>query len=411
MPNSYQYHNQYHGFYYNHHGNPVDIYSRYYQYNLPVSQVAPPKDFQQYQQISPHQQQHPPQEYHHQTPIPSVNAPMETVIKPATATEVQEPTLCEILTKAENNRRSLELQQKCDSMNASFSLDMANVSLVDTMKYMPVLDDVSQDGKTMAVDIPNPQVTFIYELDSGFAQDEQMTAVKMEKTPERFEDIVKEMKLEDEMEMTMKAKSPVKRVRKYKKLEYGDLLTEPRVIMSDDPTLPNKFECIICLKTFNGHSYYAQHFRTRHSGVQRFRCEKCGKRFFNAETLELHTKNHTMKAYQCTECTKLFAHKYDLSRHAKTHLTKLPHECGFCNKGFVRRDHMKQHELRCKESPDFKAISRKRKPRITMEVQTTEKEPQPKKTQTRKKLPAFQMTTRQKCMAKAKNYRKLANGK
>lgn len=369
VPSPYNLHNQYYGYYYNHHGDPVEVYSQHYQYNGPISQVAC--------QRSCYHCLYAPElhskSFYHLTPLRPVELPLETVIKPASEVEEREPTLCELLTRAEAEACQQQTKQETEQIEVIFSSEeMPNATLIDGMSYMSVVDD---NNLILPADIPDPQVTFIYEQPANEPEEsakieeiQEQAEIKeephaaVEETRKKVDDNTNQ-KADEKRVSALPNTLPVcseprpKRIIKRKSLAFPSECEDwkkPKVVNSTDPELPTKLECALCKKTFNGHAYFMQHYKTRHSGEQQFKCKKCGKKFFDDASLQSHLQNHVTKDFKCSQCSRLFAHKYDLSRHMKTHLTRLPHECEFCTKGFVRRDHMKQHELRCKKSPTFK---------------------------------------------------------
>lgn len=289
--------------------------------------------------------------FHQISPISPV--PMETVIKPATESEKAEPSLCEILTNAEDNYSIEEMKTKTfdviiphDDGDANITKTTIAISCTYPLIYEEqsfYVEEEVANNETLTIEHPDPVVTFIYESPPKPSPPLNVLPEKLD-LPEPVKQLQESTSavLEKTTAKTAKITNPVK-IRK---------------ALRDD----KKVKCECCDKTFNGNSYYLQHFKTHHSGEKRFKCMKCGKKFFELEFLNRHFEKHVTKTNQCHQCPKMFAHKYDLTRHMITHLSKLPHECQFCFKGFVRRDHMKQHEFKCKKSPDFlnkKLLSKK----------------------------------------------------
>ncbi|CAO1322693.1 unnamed protein product [Diamesa tonsa] len=111
--------------------------------------------------------------------------------------------------------------------------------------------------------------------------------------------------------------------------------------------ITKQYYCEPCDKTFQKSGPYIQHCNFHHS-EKSHRCIRCGKRYQTIEILKNHMKNHEEKAqtFLCTQCPKKFVHNVDLKRHKMKHFDDRPFYCPECTKGFVRRDHLLQHQ-RC----------------------------------------------------------------
>ncbi|OWK52470.1 zinc finger protein PLAGL1 isoform X2 [Lonchura striata] len=75
-------------------------------------------------------------------------------------------------------------------------------------------------------------------------------------------------------------------------------------------------------------------------------CRLCGKIFDSIDKLTVHTYVHKgERPYKCSQhgCTKAFISKYKLLRHSATHSPQKSHQCGYCEKTFHRKDHLKNH--------------------------------------------------------------------
>ncbi|KAM6279033.1 zinc finger protein PLAGL1 isoform 2-T2 [Porphyrio hochstetteri] len=75
-------------------------------------------------------------------------------------------------------------------------------------------------------------------------------------------------------------------------------------------------------------------------------CRLCGKIFESIDKLTVHTYAHKgERPYKCSQhgCTKAFISKYKLLRHSATHSPQKSHQCGYCEKTFHRKDHLKNH--------------------------------------------------------------------
>nr|XP_006139384.1 zinc finger protein PLAGL1 isoform X1 [Pelodiscus sinensis]XP_025035384.1 zinc finger protein PLAGL1 isoform X1 [Pelodiscus sinensis] len=77
-----------------------------------------------------------------------------------------------------------------------------------------------------------------------------------------------------------------------------------------------------------------------------YHCQLCGKIFVSTEKLKVHSYGHTgERPYRCSQqgCTKAFISKYKLIRHMAIHSPQKSHHCGYCEKTFHRKDHLKNH--------------------------------------------------------------------
>ena len=94
----------------------------------------------------------------------------------------------------------------------------------------------------------------------------------------------------------------------------------------------NEFKCEKCEKFFSSRKKYYKHNKTHEVTP----CEYCGKKFFNAYQLDIHTKRHNgEKPYQCDECEESFQRKGELMKHKFDH--KNPVEpCSLCGMSFSK---------------------------------------------------------------------------
>lgn len=315
-------------------------------------------------------------QFHQEASIPAVQILMETVIKQTSESDESEPSLCEILSKADDSNYRIE-ELRSGNFDANVPHNNNSPTIVETValscssypakcdeqQSLLVINGTATNNRTLPIDHPDPLVTFYYESPP---EPTPPLCESFENLLQSSEPVVSHCSFPNHN--FAKAKSAVAKKTKTKKLKIVADAAK------DSAAAPKKTICESCNKTFNGHSYYLQHFRTHHSGEKRFRCVKCGKKFFDASSMESHSLKHVMKTHQCHQCIKMFAHKYDLTRHMITHQSKLPHECHLCSKGFVRHDHMKQHEVRCKKSPDFltKRLMRKKAKKAKKNIESSE---------------------------------------
>ncbi|XP_044751497.1 uncharacterized protein LOC123311531 [Coccinella septempunctata] len=130
------------------------------------------------------------------------------------------------------------------------------------------------------------------------------------------------------------------------------------LMIRDEPTHPDstvqnapatekpigEFVCVECDKKFNKACYLTQHNKNTHSGEKPFKCTRCGKRYNDQTSYEVHVAKHgDDKPHKCSKCKKMFNHKTDLRRHMFCHAGIKPHYCETCHKGFIRKDHMLKH--------------------------------------------------------------------
>ena len=75
--------------------------------------------------------------------------------------------------------------------------------------------------------------------------------------------------------------------------------------------------CQECSQTFTHASSLKRH-ALLHTGNKQFRCEKCGKEFFQKVAYETHCKSHTKDRLHCKGCNQPFLTKYLLNFHLKS---------------------------------------------------------------------------------------------
>ncbi|CAI9739551.1 finger 577-like [Octopus vulgaris] len=73
-------------------------------------------------------------------------------------------------------------------------------------------------------------------------------------------------------------------------------------------------------------------------------CGFCGKGYCRKDRLDRHKLTHSEeKPHKCDFCGKGYCRKDHLDRHKITHSGAKPHECNFCDKKFYRKDHLDKH--------------------------------------------------------------------
>ncbi|KXJ83924.1 hypothetical protein RP20_CCG026951 [Aedes albopictus] len=117
-----------------------------------------------------------------------------------------------------------------------------------------------------------------------------------------------------------------------------------RHIKSDHPgeTYPYP-QCTDCPRTFLSKTHL-DHHKAIHT--DKYACQECGKRNTSIQTLQTHMENaHSdVRRYDCPVCiNKSYKTAVSLRQHMATHSHGKKHVCEYCQKGFVRKDHMLIH--------------------------------------------------------------------
>lgn len=114
------------------------------------------------------------------------------------------------------------------------------------------------------------------------------------------------------------------------------------------------YQCERCEKTFTI-KYNLHRHLAWHSNIKRaikYECHVCKMSFICKRYLQRHVKRHiadreqNQKRFTCFECGRQLKNKNNLKDHLKQHTGDKPHKCSICNKAFVQRHHMRQHEAR-----------------------------------------------------------------
>lgn len=102
-------------------------------------------------------------------------------------------------------------------------------------------------------------------------------------------------------------------------------------------------QCADCPRTFLSKSHLDQH-KAIHT--DKYACQECGKRHTSIQVLQTHVEraHSDVRRYDCPVCiNKSYKTAVSLRQHMATHSHGKKYVCEFCNKGFVRKDHMLIH--------------------------------------------------------------------
>lgn len=110
-----------------------------------------------------------------------------------------------------------------------------------------------------------------------------------------------------------------------------------------------KFPCSHCGKIFSLEKYRKKHEAMVHQEFKMFKCQ-CGEEFHKEYERHLHVMEkhpERVRISTCEYCGKTFDWRpYYLAHLRKTHSTYKKNVCRYCNKRFVTKHEVKQHELR-----------------------------------------------------------------
>lgn len=105
------------------------------------------------------------------------------------------------------------------------------------------------------------------------------------------------------------------------------------------------FECEVCQKSYPRKDSLDAHRRT-HTGNRPFECSVCQKRFFYHRSLEDHLTIHAKATnLECDMHSKRFAPRRDADVHSVTHTGEGPFECDVCKKRFLCKEGLEAHTV------------------------------------------------------------------
>ncbi|OWF43270.1 Zinc finger and BTB domain-containing protein 7A [Mizuhopecten yessoensis] len=81
-------------------------------------------------------------------------------------------------------------------------------------------------------------------------------------------------------------------------------------------------------------------------------CLKCGKEFTHKQTLRYHDISQHTGSYKfkCQQCGKGFYQKYRYEQHLRKHANIRSYICSLCHRGFFSRDALRDHTKKCEVS-------------------------------------------------------------
>ena len=128
-------------------------------------------------------------------------------------------------------------------------------------------------------------------------------------------------------------------------------IEHPTFILSTNKKYKNLVHCYLCKiddcqKLFKTNQELVEHRKT-HTQLHICPVEGCGKSFKDIINLRKHYKHHfpTEKRYYCPfeGCGKSFTASYNLTIHYRIHIGKQPYKCQKCGKCFFDRANYKYH--------------------------------------------------------------------
>ena len=146
-------------------------------------------------------------------------------------------------------------------------------------------------------------------------------------------------------------------------------MMKSHTLLPGQNTLPSRFKCLKCDKTFLYKIGYNKHIEKHEKVVTKddpinensvdteengealksqetiHPCKICNKSFRTSYQLKIHARSHTgEKPYHCRHCSKQFSISGNLKIHEKIHNGSKLFECKLCEKSFIYPSSLKKHE-------------------------------------------------------------------
>ncbi|XP_077476769.1 uncharacterized protein LOC144089580 isoform X7 [Stigmatopora argus] len=106
-----------------------------------------------------------------------------------------------------------------------------------------------------------------------------------------------------------------------------------------------RYKCSKCGKKFYQVGHLKKHLFS-HTESKPFSCQDCGKNYTSAESFKAHQLSHRgERPFSCPHCEKTYGLKRDLKEHMVLHTGEKPYVCEHCGKSFARRPSLRIHRL------------------------------------------------------------------
>lgn len=114
-------------------------------------------------------------------------------------------------------------------------------------------------------------------------------------------------------------------------------------------------QCCFCQKTFGHFDGLLQHLRVDEKyGDFVQMCKTCRLVFYSTQTFQDHMmRDHSTSKDQCPICGVVVKHSCNFRRHVASHSLERPFVCPHCKNTFKRKDHLKDHLLKCNKQTSF----------------------------------------------------------
>ncbi|XP_076263538.1 uncharacterized protein LOC143198293 [Rhynchophorus ferrugineus] len=118
-----------------------------------------------------------------------------------------------------------------------------------------------------------------------------------------------------------------------------------------------KEPCPVCSKLYSirGLKSHIKRHQEKQSGIKRFVCNICDKKFTCRTSIKRHKLIHNgNKDFKCEICKKAFNQRSTLQTHMRIHSQIMPFHCEICSKTFRYKHHLKLHMGKYHKSEDVK---------------------------------------------------------